>query len=59
MVLDNEEIPTDKIKQCLPNTWHLCDKQNRPVWVFQVGFIKVSDLLNAVNAESVKRFFVQ
>lgn len=58
-VIDNEEIPEDKIKQHIPNTFHFCDQSGRPLWLFQLGKMRLVELLQTVSELTLKMFFVK
>ena len=48
-ILDNEEIDDEKIKLYMPNTFHFQDDRGRPMWVFQMGKLRLTDLLQSVS----------
>lgn len=50
------ELP--QIKKFLPNGFHQTDKAGRPVWIVQLGSLKLQELLEVVKLDRLEMYFL-
>ena len=50
------ELP--QIKKFLPNGFHQTDKSGRPVWIVQLGSLKLQELLEVVKLDRLEMYFL-
>lgn len=59
MLMEDDILQHDEIKEFFPNGFHECDKDGRPIFFVNVGQIKLTDLLQHANSATVTKFLIK
>lgn len=56
LILDHEFMQFGYIKELFPNGFHEIDNQGRPLFIIQMGMVKLNELLAVCNQETIIKF---